>query len=114
MSHQDWTPVYFNTTKDKNSDINKKNSQKLTSQYVPDSENIKIEAPKNLGQLISNARNTKSKTQKQLAMEIGISQSVLSRWETNQEIPTNAEIAKIEKIIGIKLPRSKKNIINPE
>ena len=114
MSHQDWTPVIFNTKKDKANVVDKKDKEKQSSQYVPDSENIKIEAPKNLGQIISNARNTKSKTQKQLAAEIGIAQSVLSRWETNKEVPTNAEIAKIEKIIGIRLPRSKKIKVDTE
>lgn len=100
MSHQDWTPIIFN-----NSDVKKKEK---TQNFNKQTEDMKIETPKNLGQLISQARTTKSKNQKQLSIDLGISISVLSRWETNKEVPNNSEIAKIERILGIKLPRSKK------
>ena len=43
-----------------------------------------------------------------LANELKISEQLLSRWETNKEIPTNKDIANIEKILKIKLPRTKK------
>ena len=87
-------------------------SKEKQSKYVPPPETIKIEAPKNLGQLICQARNTKKINQKTLANELQISISVLSRWETNKETPTNAVISKIEKKLGIKLPRNKKTKID--
>ena len=67
-----------------------------------------MEAPSKLGQLICQMRTIKNKTQKVFAGELGISPQVLSRWETNKEIPTNTDLAKIERLLGIKLPRNKK------
>jgi ribosome-binding protein aMBF1 (putative translation factor) len=107
MEHQDWTPVILNKTEDKDNNINKKKNKIKLSQKPPE-EDIKMEPSTKLGQLICQARTAKSKTQKQLSANLGISNSVLSRWETNKEVPSNADIAKIEKVLGIKLPRSKK------
>ena len=108
MEHQDWTPVILNNSNDKNKKVDKKEKEKQNSNYVPPPETIKMEAPKSLGQIICQGRTTKGKTQKVLAAEVGISTTVLSRWETNKETPTNAQIATIEKAIGVKLPRVKK------
>ena len=106
MDCQDWNTITFNTPSKikRNEEAKKSNSNKINN----DPEKIRLEAPKQLGQLISQARTTKSKNQKVLATEIGISQQILARWESNKEVPTNAQIAKIEKILGIKLPRCKK------
>ena len=43
-----------------------------------------------------------------MANEMGIAVTIITRWETNKEIPSNGELAKIEKNLGIKLPRVKK------
>ena len=104
MDHQDWNTVIMNNTSKnvKNSETSKHISQKL-----PDEE-TKMKAHSKLGQLICQARTTKNKNQKQLAAELGISAQVLTRWETNKELPTNADLAKIERLLGIKLPRNKK------
>ena len=67
-----------------------------------------MQAPKHLSQMISQARTTKNKTQKELASELGISYIVLNKWESGKENPTNNDIAKLEKHLGIKLPRIKK------
>jgi ribosome-binding protein aMBF1 (putative translation factor) len=108
MDHQDWNTIIINGKGTKDKIAEKREKEKGQSNYVPPPESIKIEAAKNLSQLISQARTTKTKTQKQLATELGIAPSLLSRWETGKETPTNAEIAKIEKTLGIKLPRNKK------
>tara|TARA_B100000902_G_C27285693_1_gene904302 strand:- start:328 stop:666 length:339 start_codon:yes stop_codon:yes gene_type:complete len=106
MEHQDWNAVIFNTPS-KNKKVEE--SKKVNSNRVNNNpEEVRMEAPKQLGQLISQARTTKSKNQKILAGELGISQQILSRWESNKEVPTNAQIANIEKKLGVKLPRSKK------
>ena len=31
-----------------------------------------------------------------------------TKWEANKDIPTNEQISKMEKVLGIKLPRNKK------
>lgn len=106
MDCQDWNTVTFNTPSlNKKRDENKKiNSNKI----INDPEKIRMEAPKQLGQLISQARNTKGKSQDGLAKEIGISSQILKRWESNKEIPSNLQISVIEKNLGVKLPRVKK------
>lgn len=106
MDCQDWNTVTFNTpSKNKKAEEAKKvNSNRVNN----NPEEVRMEAPKQLGQLISNARNSVNKNQKQLASELGVSVQILARWESNKESPTNAQIANIEKKIGVKLPRLKK------
>ena len=106
MDNQDWTPIVFNKPSEK------KGKEVTKSKYVPPPETIKMEAPKNLGQLICQGRAAKNKTQKLLASDLGISPSVLSRWENNKEFPNNAQIANIEKTLGVKLPRAKKTKVD--
>jgi len=96
MENQNWEPVIFNK-------INTKKKEQVHVQ-----EETKMQAPTKIGQIISQSRCTKGMTQKQLATNLGIAISVLSRWETEKETPSNADIAKIEKTLAIKLPRSKK------
>ena len=108
MEHQDFKTVVFNSTdKKKQTNLNHE-IQKSISQRETNPETTKTESPKKLGMLISQARTTKHLNQKQLSAQLGISQQILSRWESEKEIPTNAQIANIEKKLGIKLPRNKK------
>tara|TARA_B100000900_G_C20521234_1_gene692253 strand:- start:576 stop:914 length:339 start_codon:yes stop_codon:yes gene_type:complete len=105
MQHQDWKSITFNTV----SETKKQTlAKKINSNKTTNPEEVKVEQQKNLGQLIAHARNTKKLNQKQLASQIGVSSQILGRWESNKEILTNAQIASIEKITGIKLPRNKK------
>ena len=105
MEHQDWKSITFN-----NVSTNKKHEEakKIHSNKTSNPEEVKLEQQKNLGQLIAQARNTKNLNQKQLAAQVGVSSQILGRWESNKEVLTNAQIASIEKIIGVKLPRNKK------
>lgn len=111
MDHQDFNSVIFNTTKNSLDTDSKKEISKYISQKQNDPETTKMEHPKKLGQIISQARMTKKLNQKQLSAQLGISSQILSRWESEKEIPNNQEISKIEKVLGVKLPRSKKTKI---
>ena len=106
MDCQDWNNITFNTPSQnkKKEQVKKIDSNKQNN----DPEKIRMEAPKQLGHLISQARNTKGKTQKILANELGINQQILGKWETNKEVPTNLQISQIEKNLGVKLPRARK------
>ena len=108
MEHQDWNQITLNKKEDKEKLIQKNSKSKLSSSKEFNPETTKLEPPKNLGQLISQARTTKGLNQEALSKQLCISKIVLNKWETNKEIPTNADIAKIEKFLGIKLPRCKK------
>jgi ribosome-binding protein aMBF1 (putative translation factor) len=106
MDCQDWKQVTFKTisTNEKKEAAKKIHSKKTND----DPEKVKMEPPKQLGQLIAFARCSKTLNQKQLACQLGISQQILSRWESNREVPSNLEIAKINKLLGVKLPKCKK------
>ena len=108
MEHQDWNNIIFTNKKHEKQE----RKEKQNSNYVHPPETINMKAPKLLGQLISQGRNTKNLTQKALSSELQISVSILSRWETNKEFPNNKQIADIEKKLGIKLPRIKKTKVD--
>lgn len=109
MEHQDFKVVTFNSKIDKIKLDNIKEVEKKISQMHINNDEIKMEAPKKLGLLISQGRTSKGfKSQKDLATKLGVSAAVVQKWENNSIIPTNLEIANIEKAIGVKLPRSKK------
>lgn len=106
MDCQDWNTIKFNTP---SQTAHKEQTKKIHSNKTNDDpEKVRLEAPKQLGQLISQGRTTIGKNQKELAGLLGISSQILGRWESNKEVPNNAQIASIEKILKIKLPRCKK------
>jgi ribosome-binding protein aMBF1 (putative translation factor) len=107
MNHQDWNPIVLNSISDKKNKTTNKEIESEKSKFVPAPETIKLVPTSNIGLAIANARNIKNKTQTILAGELGISQTVLGRWENNKETPTNAQVAQIERKLAIKLPRSK-------
>jgi len=106
IQHQDWNSVKFTT------DIPSNNAKKITFKKANIPEVIVMDAPKQLGQLISQARLSQLKNQKQFAALIGISPQMLARWEANKEAPTNAQIANIEKHTKVKLPRCQKSLVD--
>ena len=98
MENQDWKPVCLNPKKTKPS-VPFKERQTFET---------KTEVPKMLGEQIAKARVTANETRKTFSAKLGVTQQQMALWETNKEVPTNAEIAKIEKLLGQKLPRTKK------
>lgn len=118
MEHQDHNTIVFNSGNKNKIDENKKEIQKKVSQKqvtTNDSEIVKVQADKKLGQLLSQSRLTKGfKTQGDFIKELNqktnlnVSSQVYSKWENNKEVPTNEQIAKMEKVLGVKLPRNKK------
>ena len=107
MEHQDYNTVIL--TK-KHEHVPKSSNKEISQRQQ--NEDIKLEVPKKLGQLISQGRILKNKNQKEFSLELGISQQILSRWESGKENPTNSDISKIEKVLGVKLPRLTKTKIN--
>lgn len=105
MQHQDWNTVTFNNVSETK---NREEYKKLNSNKTSNPNYFTLEAPSNLGKMISQARTAKNINQKQLSTSIGISSQILSRWESNKDTPTNAQIALIERHLGVKLPRCKK------
>ena len=105
MDHQDWNPVVFNAVRE--------NRPPKPPKPPKPPEETTMEAPKLLGQLIGQARTAKGKKRKQFAADMGVTEAVMARWETDKEKPTNEDLAKMEKILGVKLPRNKKVKVEP-
>ena len=105
---QDWNVITF-SKKDSDKKIEQKQKNKIISQKQTNIEDIKIEAPKNLGKLISQARIAKGiNSQKELGSQLSVSEQIINKWENNTLMPSNSEIANIERKLGVKLPRNKK------
>jgi ribosome-binding protein aMBF1 (putative translation factor) len=101
MEHQDWNSIKLNTPA-----VKKKDNIKKPQIGLNKVEKIIMKEP--LGKIIAQARVINGKNQKELASVIGISQQMLSRWEANKDLPTNSQIALLEKTLKVKLPRCQK------
>ena len=58
---------------------------------------------------IAQGRSAKGWNQEQFAKMIQIPKADLSAWEAGKAVPHGAVIAKMEKVLGVKLPRPPKN-----
>jgi transcriptional regulator with XRE-family HTH domain len=56
---------------------------------------------KSLGALLRRLREERELTQKQVARDLGISQSALSAWESGQTLPPRPQIERIAAILGV-------------
>ena len=104
MEHQDWNSIKLNTPALKTNDTIKK--PHISANKVNKVEKVIMKEP--LGKIIAQARVINGKNQKELASMIGVSQQILSRWEANKDLPTNSQIALLEKTLKVKLPRCQK------
>jgi putative transcription factor len=67
-----------------------------------------MRAPSDLKIKIQKGRLAKKITQIDLARLLCVPVSVIHDYETNKGIPTNAFIARLETVLGVKLPRAVK------
>jgi DNA-binding transcriptional regulator YiaG len=104
MEHQDWKAVTLTAKK----------SVKFENNVIPIPRTKQLVMHEPLGKLIAQSRLTLNSDQKQFAALLGVSTQMLSRWECNKELPNNAQIALIEKITKVKLPRCKKVVVSEE
>ena len=111
---QDWNTVIFNNVSRESKEKKLKEQRSKNSNKQFNNLTTRLEPPKDLGNTISQARTSKNLTQKQLANQLQVAQQTYALWESGKEIPTNLQIASIEKILCIKLPRSKKVKIEQE
>ena len=112
-NHQaDSTVIFQAKTKQQND----QQHQKQTSQYQPDilnkvdfeNDGMLERAKPNLEfqKQLMMARQVKKITQKQLAQQLNMQTTEISKFENGQLVPDNKMIAKIDKILGSRLPRS--------
>tara|TARA_Y100000389_G_C17468694_1_gene528175 strand:+ start:4147 stop:4482 length:336 start_codon:yes stop_codon:yes gene_type:complete len=105
MSHQDWTPFVMQkrTTQKKE----QKTSQKKVSQLAENIETKFIPASDFKVKMMQ-ARVAKKMTQKDLAAKMNVPITQIQKWESGKIVPTNQQIAKVSRAIGVELPRCKK------
>lgn len=63
---------------------------------------------KELSKAISQARNAKQMTQAQLATAINEKAQTIQQYENGQAVPNGQVIVRLEKVLGVHLPRAKK------
>ena len=74
-----------------------------------DNESLKhAKVSRELRTAISQARTAKGLTQKQLATQLNVKATMISDYESGRAIPNPQFIVKIERKLGVKLPRGKK------
>lgn len=106
MNHQDWTPVTLNKTNGpivKEIIEKKKSTSNSSVKLNENDEVVSIKTvPKEISQLIINARVTKKLTRKDLANNLSLQESVITEIETGKAIYDGNLIAKIKKHLGVK------------
>lgn len=127
MDHQNWKKqVSTSKHKSHNANLHKKgllnknvNTMKKTqnkgnvggSKMHKLIESETLEIPKvslELKQTLVKARIDKGLKQKELAQLCGVKVGIIGGYESGKTVPQNKMIARMEKILGVKLPRPKK------
>ena len=64
--------------------------------------------PQDLRIAIAQSRKEKGWNQEQFAKVLQVPKSDVNQWEAGKLVPTGNMIAKMDKVLGVKLPRPKK------
>ena len=106
MEHQDWNTVVIHgkTTKSQTSPVRPHRevtkAQKLDQTELGTHEKVSI----SLAKTIQQARIGKGfKTQKDLAVAIGVPANVINSYECGKAIPDNQILQKLRRVLGVKL-----------
>ena len=103
---QDWETVVFE--KKSNSINSKKDSINTEKKYIEDEVEKKPAISLNNSKIIQQARMAKKITQQQLAQKINKDQKTIQLYESGKTAPDYGVLCKIEKALGIKLNKKKK------
>ena len=108
MEHQDWKPVVLRKPAHLVPGA-KKSGGGGGGGPKPLKEGDEFKLPKigaNLKVAIMQARVAKKMSQKDLAQRLGVPPDIINKYETGKIVPNNSFIAKMEKALGVKLPRA--------
>ena len=82
---------------------------KSIAMMLNNEENVKVpQTSHELRVAIMQARNTKGLTQEKLALLLNIPKNDVNAFEGGKLVPTGAIISKMDKVLGVKLPRPQK------
>lgn len=102
FEHQDWNevvlqkPIPFQQSKS-----NHKKKEDFENIQAPP------KASQELKVALQQARITKKWNQKEMANQLKCTTQQIAKYENGKEVPSNAMIAKMEKVLGVRLPRNK-------
>ena len=123
FKHQDWEPVVLRKTPQQLKDMSKGNVNKsiTNKNYKPNSNNLTTVSKnllnddldhfeiktvsRSLSVQIQQARNLKKMTQKDLANKLNTQPSVIQSYENGKAVPNGEFLAKMSKILGVKLKK---------
>merc|ERR1719400_2563878 len=121
MSHQDWSDVvltkstpYKGNNNNSNNNNKKKKKKKKSNQSLRAEEEQEDFRTAKIGKKFSvalqQARLKKGWKQHQLAQQLNVRQTVINQYESGKIVPNPQLIAKMNRILGVKLP----SVIKPK
>jgi ribosome-binding protein aMBF1 (putative translation factor) len=101
MDHQDWEPVSW--SKKKEIPVKKPNVVRDTSVKLDENDEVMAikYVPREIGNLITNARVANKLTRKELANKLNLKEDVITNIENGTAIYNGNQIAKIKKCLGV-------------
>ena len=106
MSHQDWKPVVIHgKASPANQGPPPKHYERTKEQKLEDEEiGTHKKVPLSVAKMIQQGRIAKGfKTQKDLAIAVGVNASVIGSYESGRAIPDPAILQKLRRVLGVKL-----------
>lgn len=115
MDHQQWEPIVIGKPRQKKDDTPKwsqdSNAQKNRKVERLADEGGRLqhaEVPHDLKLALQKGRTAKQWTQKDLALTLNLKPAIINDYETGKAVPDNALISRMERALGVKLPRAPK------
>ena len=105
MNHQDWTPVVIHgkavpTQRPPTKHYERTKEQKLEDEELGTHKRV----PLSMAKMIQQGRIAKGfKTQKDLAIAVGVNASIIGSYESGRAIPDPNVLQKLRKVLGVKL-----------
>jgi putative transcription factor len=106
MNHQDWNPVVIHGKTAKSQSSPQRTHREVTKEQKLDQTELGTHKKVGLtmAKAIQNGRIAKGfKTQKDLAVAIGVPANIINSYESGKAIPDNTILQKLRRVLGVKL-----------
>lgn len=106
MNHQDWNPVVIHGKAAPSNQKPPQPHREVTKEQKLDSEELGTHKKVSLSmaKMIQQGRIAKGfKTQKELAIAVGVNASIINTYESGRAIPDPAILQKLRRVLGVKL-----------
>ena len=105
MNHQDWNPVIIHGKAAPTKQPPPKHYERTKEQKLEDEElGTHKKVPLSMAKMIQQGRIAKGfKTQKDLAIAVGVNASIINAYESGRAIPDVQIMQKLRRVLGVKL-----------